>query len=240
MSKKKLLSLALVVIMIAILSFSTLAWFNDKDEVTNKFHVATSGDADDPEDIFSVDVWEKVDTDDDGVADTAEPGKGADGGEALFENILPGDKFIKEPTIVNTGAYEQYIRVVVTVSDAEAWKSILGVGYDLSKIFVGHDESLWTRSVGTMNDKNEAVYVYYLNKPLLPGEPNAVSLFTHVQFPTSLTQEDMAKLDGGFEMNIRADAIQTENLGAGVDTAAEAFAAANWGNYVNTAPVPLT
>lgn len=56
--------------------------------------------------------------------------------------------------------------------------------------------------------------------------------------PTHLTQENMAKLGGGFELNIRADAIQTENLGEGVDTAAKAFAAANWGNYVNTEPQP--
>jgi predicted ribosomally synthesized peptide with SipW-like signal peptide len=35
MNKKKLLSLALVVIMIATLSFSTLAWFSDSDSVTN-------------------------------------------------------------------------------------------------------------------------------------------------------------------------------------------------------------
>ena len=71
MSKKKLLSLAVVVIMIAILSFSTLAWFNDSDSVSNKFYVADSEDTS-PDDIFSVDVYEEVDTDGDGTADTTE------------------------------------------------------------------------------------------------------------------------------------------------------------------------
>lgn len=237
MSKKKLLSLSLVVIMIAILSFSTLAWFSDSDDVTNKFHVATSDDPSDPDDIFSVDVWEKVDTDGDGEPDTPNPGEDADGGEAVFENILPGAKYLKNPIVENTGAYDQYIRVVVTLSDAQAWVDALGYGYDLSKIFVGHDETLWTRSVGTHDaDNDQLVYVYYLNKTLAPEE--TVELFTHVQLPTSLTQEQMAKLNGGFELSIRADAIQTENLGEGVDTAAEAFAAANWGNYVNTEPQP--
>ena len=56
MSKKKILSLSLVVIMIAILSFSSLAWFNDSDSVKNDFHIATSDDPSDPDDIFSVDV----------------------------------------------------------------------------------------------------------------------------------------------------------------------------------------
>lgn len=236
MSKKKLLSLSLVIIMIAILSFGTLAWFNDSDNVTNKFHVATSDDPSDPDDIFSVDVWEKVDTDGDGVADTVNPGQDADGGEAVFENILPGSKYIKEPIIENTGAYDQYIRVVVTLSDAKAWMEILGAGYDLSTIFLGHDETLWTRDKGSVEGDN-LVYVYYLNQKLEPGEANAVTLFTHVQIPTSLTQQDMAKLAGGFELNIRADAIQTENLGEGVDTAKEAFAVVNWGNPANTAPV---
>lgn len=230
MSKKKLLSLSLVVIMIAILSFSTLAWFNDSDSVTNKFHVATSEDPSDPDDIFSVDLWEPVDKNNDGVI--SEDEKEQTGLE--FKNILPGATYAKVPTVENTGAYNQYIRVVVTLSDANAWVEALGYGYDLSTIFVGHDETLWTRDSGS-HVGDELVYVYYLNKELAPDE--TVTLFTHVKLPTSLTQQQMAKLNGGFELTIRADAIQTENLGEGVDTAKEAFAAANWGNPVNTAPV---
>lgn len=231
MTKKKLLSLSLVVIMIAILSLSSLAWFNDSDSVKNEFHVATSDDPSDPDDIFSVDLWEPVDKNEDGVIsedEKAQPG-------LKFENILPGATYAKEPTVENTGAYDQYIRVVVTLSDGKAWLETLGAGYDLSSIFLGHDESKWTRSVGTIVG-DEIIYVYYLNEVLKPNETAA--LFTDVKLPTSLTQQDMAKLNGGFELTIRADAIQTENLGEGVDTAAKAFAAANWGNYVNTAPVP--
>lgn len=231
MTKKKLISLSLVVIMIAILSFSTLAWFNDSDSVKNEFHVATSEDPSDPDDIFSVDIWEPVDKDEDGVI--SEDEKEQIG--LKFENILPGSTFAKKPTVENTGAYDQYIRVVVTLSDAQAWMDALGRGYDLSTIFLGHNESEWTRSVGTMKG-DEIIYVYYLNRILKPDE--TVALFTEMKLPTSLTQEQMAKLGGSFELSIRADAIQTENLGEGVDTAAEAFAHANWGNYVNTTPQP--
>ena len=44
--------------MIAILSFSSLAWFTDNDSATNDFTIggAGTGDADD---IFSMEVWEK-------------------------------------------------------------------------------------------------------------------------------------------------------------------------------------
>ena len=111
MNKKKVLSLSLVIIMIAILSFSSLAWFNDRDSVTNEFMIATSDDPSDPDDIFSVDVWEEVDTDGDGEVDTVKPGEDADGGGATFEDILPGSELIKKPVIENTGAYDQYIRV---------------------------------------------------------------------------------------------------------------------------------
>lgn len=232
MSKKKLLSLSLVVIMIAILSFGTLAWFNDSDSVKNEFHVATSDDPSDPDDIFSVDLWEPVDKNEDGVISDDEKEQTG----LKFENILPGATYDKNPTVENTGAYDQYIRVVVTLSDAQAWMEILGRGYDLSTIFVGHDEDLWTRSDDSGVKGENLVYVYYLDKVLKPDE--TVALFTDVKLPTSLTQQQMAKLNGGFELTIRADAIQTENLGDGVDTAQEAFAAANWGNYVNAEPQP--
>ena len=223
MSKKKLLSLSLVVIMIAILSFGTLAWFNDSDSLKNEFHIATSDDPSDPDDIFSVDLWENTPAGD----------KDQDGHS--YDKILPGSNLKKEVNVENTGAYDQYIRVVVNLSDGNAWMEVLGAGYDLNSIFIGHDESKWTRSVGTLVD-DTITYVYYLNETLAPEE--TVELFTNVVIPTHLTQEDMAKLGGGFELNIRADAIQTENLGDGVDTAAEAFAAANWGNYVNAEPQP--
>lgn len=223
MNKKKLLSLALVVIMIAVLSFGTLAWFNDSDSVKNEFHIATSNDPSDPDDIFSVDLWEKTpDNEKEQVGHT-------------YEKILPGSNLTKAVNVENTGAYDQYIRVVVTLSDGKAWLEVLGTGYDLDSIFIGHDESKWTRSVGTIVD-DEIIYVYYLNEKLAPEA--TAELFTNVVIPTHLTQENMAKLGGGFELNIRADAIQTENLGEGVDTAAKAFAAANWGNYVNTEPQP--
>lgn len=232
MSKRKILSLALVVIMIAILSFGSLAWFNDSDSVKNEFLVASSGDPSNPDDIFSVDLWEPVDKDGDGDIDEDEKEQIG----LKFENILPGATYDKEPTVENTGAYDQYIRVVVTLSDAQAWMGTLGAGYDLATIFAGHDEALWTRSGDSGVKGENLVYVYYLNKVLKPTE--TVVLFTDVKLPTSLTQADMALLNGGFELDIRVDAIQTENLGDGVDTAAEAFAVANWGNYVNTEPQP--
>ena len=61
LTKKRVLSIALIVIMIAILSFSSLAWFTDSQTSENKFNIAgTDTDTDeDPDDIFSIDVKEE-------------------------------------------------------------------------------------------------------------------------------------------------------------------------------------
>ena len=65
-NKKKVLVASLAISLIAILSLGTLAWFSDSDEVTNKFHVA-GGEDSKPDEIFSVDVMEAVDADEDGT-----------------------------------------------------------------------------------------------------------------------------------------------------------------------------
>lgn len=213
MNKKKLLSLSVVIIMIAILSFSSLAWFSDADEITNEFMIADSES--EPDEIFSVDVWEDVDED-------GEPDVDQDG--HTYENILPGGRYYKQPYVENTGAYDQFIRVKVTVNNADAWIAALGNGYDLGTMFEGHDESLWTRYEPGVYDGTANTYTmtFYLNKIL---EPDAKEiLFTHVVIPGELTQNDMVFIGGSFTLNIVAEAVQTENLGDGVDTAVEAFA----------------
>ena len=53
LTKKKVVSIALVVCLIAILSAGTLAWFSDDDAVTNKFFIADSED-DTPDALYMV------------------------------------------------------------------------------------------------------------------------------------------------------------------------------------------
>lgn len=209
MNKKKVLSLSIVVIMIAILSFSSLAWFSDADEITNQFMIADSES--DADDIFSVDIWENVE------------GSEEDQDGHIYEDILPGGRYQKEPYVENTGAYDQFIRVHVTVTNADAWIAALGNGYDLGTMFEGHDESAWTRYEPGVYDGTENTYTmtYYLNYKLAP-EAKAC-LFTTVVIPGHLTQNDMTFIGGQFDLTIVAEAVQTENLGDGVDTAYEAF-----------------
>lgn len=250
-TKKKLFAAALAICLLSTISFSTLAWFNATESVTNKFMVASTGTGtgggSTAEKIFSVDLWEYV-GDKDNVADEDKDAEGnpvVDAGEKdhdglAFENILPGVVYHKEPVVENTGSYDQWIRVVVTVTKATAWKDILSTYgiTDLGTIFLGHDDTdadgdsaVWKRDMdpsATWIEGNAINYVYYLNEKLAPRE--MAVLFTGVKLPEQMTQADAATLLDGtdveFDITIRADAIQTEGLNA--TNAKEAFVAASW------------
>ena len=217
-NKKKVFVAALTVCLVAILSMGTLAWFTDSDSVTNKFMVATSTEK--PDDIFSVDVWERVDTNDDGVFDATLKENGH-----TYENIVPGDKLAKEPFVINTGSYSEWVRVKVTINNANDWAAILNKHNitDLSTIFMGHDESIWERYDNYTVEDDKATYVFYLKTPLAPSE--RATVFTHVAIPEVLDRDDAAMFaNGSFEVTVVAEAIQSEHTG---NSAKEAFAA-NW------------
>ena len=223
-SKKKVFVVALAVCLIAILSLSSLAWFSDADEVTNEFMISTSDDPTDPDDIFSVDIWENVDEDGDGQTDKIAIGDNTNG--ATYEHIYPSQTLVKEPHVENTGIYDQWIRVKVTVTKAREWNAICAdladpadKPYELANIFKGHDEAKWTVGDVVYSDADDTLtYTYYLNEKLEPGKDEL--LFTEIVLPELLTQYHMATLDGGFSLKLVAEAIQADNTG---DTAQEAF-----------------
>ena len=230
MNKKKLFSLALAVIMIAILSFGTLAWFSDSDDVTNNFYIASSDDTD-PDDIFSVDVWEN----------TPAGEKDQDGYE--YKDVLPGDVLKKEVSVENTGYYDQYIRVTVTVSDAAAWMEVLntnGAAPKLEQLVDGYDPNanIWVDTVSEVDAANDTlVYTLYYRNILLGDQDSiydnggvhtdVVQVFTAVKIPASMTVAQAAKFESNFQIAVKAEAVQTENLGldrSQGDGAKEAFA----------------
>ena len=201
MSKKKLIALAVVVIMIATLSFSTLAWFSDSAEVKNEFLVAGSDDKD-PDDIFSVTVVENV------PFDTTEEGH-------IYEDILPGDYLKKEVMVNNSGYYDQYMRVVVTISDAEAWIEALGADFNAATLFDGFDATKWVHVWNNLSEANgvipeNIIFVLY-HKDVVKAD-EWVNVFDAVKIPTTLTQEQAAAFDGGFTIDIKAQAVQTQNV----------------------------
>lgn len=210
MNKRKILVTALALSIIAILSVGTLAWFSDEDSVTNKFYIADSDDTN-PDDIFSVDVWEEN-----------KVGSITHGG-IVYKDILPGDELVKKARVENTGHYDQFIRVIVKISDAEAWLSAVGSDFVIENCFTGFDASVWTNISKTV-ENDTLTYVLYYNKALAEGE--VIELFDEVVIPTSLTQEQAAAFKGGFTIDVKAQAVQTKNVG---ENAYEAFATVGMG-----------
>ena len=209
-TKKKVLLASLAVCLLALLSARTLAWFTDSKEVVNEFQIATSEDTE-KDDIFSVDVWEN----------TPEGEKDQDG--YVYEDILPGDVLKKEANVENTGYYDQYIRVTVTVSDAAAWQAALNTTAvpRLEKIVDGWDRNanVWVDNSSEIVD-DKIVYTMYYNgilqgdmESIYDNHKSVVTVFTAVKIPQSLTVEQAVAFKNKFEISVKADAVQTENLG---------------------------
>ena len=221
LNKRKVFVVALAICLVAVLSFGTLAWFTDSDSVTNKFLTATSDDQD-ADDVFNVDIYETVKNDD--GSNEIVVGKDAVGGDYTYDGVLPGDKLVKAPVVANTGLYDQFVRVKVTVSDAAAWTAIFAdYGYQLENLFVVDDQfdSRWDREIAETTTDNDAItFVYYYKDVLAAGA--SVNFFDAVTLPGELTKEDLINEIGadGFSITLVAEAIQSANTGA---TAQEAF-----------------
>lgn len=223
LSKKKVLVVALVVCLIAILSMGTLAWFNYTDDITNKFMVATDTEGT-PD--FSLDIWE-TENDEDDTADEdgdGDPIKTQEGN--TYEDILPGDVLAKDPTVENTGHYDQWVRVLVTFdeySKLEAACTRVGISTDLRE-WLDIDTANWTADdAATFIDGDTITYVFYYNDKLV--EDAEAALFTEISIPSEFEQEDMAFVSGDFTVTVKADAVQADNTG---DTAQDAFVTVGW------------
>lgn len=223
MSKRKIFIVALSVCLIAILSLGTLAWFTAEDSVTNNFYV---GDTEtDPSDVFGIDLWEKRDANGDGDYDDEGDAEKAEG--LTYETILPGEILSKEPYLENTGIHPQYVRAVVTVTEADILKAAMtpkdsevSVWEDV-KLFLPGTSDKWELAHKYYTNKDTFVFVYYYNEVLEAGAVTE-QLFDAVVIPTELTKEQAAEMEN-FSINILGQAIQSEHL-VGVTNAKEAFA----------------
>jgi predicted ribosomally synthesized peptide with SipW-like signal peptide len=210
MTKKKVFVTALAICLVSIISMGTLAWFNASDEVTNKFLIADSDGDGTPD--FSVDVWEN---------DPADPTvKDQDG--VTYTNIAPGDVIAKNPTVENTGDYDQWIRVYVTFDDwavIEAACQNQGISSDV-RGWLDVDTTAWTAdNNATVTENDTVTYVYYYNYKL--AKDQTATLFNNVTIPGEFEQEDMRFVSGDFSIKVKAEALQADNTG---DNARAAFA----------------
>ena len=208
-TKKKVVVTSIAVCLVAILSMGTLAWFTDSDSATNNFFVTNSDQGADA--IFSIDVKENVEG-------SQTPVDGYN-----FNNILPNQTISKNPYVVNTGSYDQYVRVTITISDYNAFVGALTEHYEIANAFGGINTASWEFDKKIVNDDpavDTVSYVYYLKTVLAPT--NQVELFESVTIPYQLTREDVANttLSDGFSITVLAEAVQTQNVGVTNETGA--------------------
>lgn len=223
MNKKKVFVTALAVCLVAILSMGSLAWFNAQESVENKFYVADS-DNDTADEIFSVDVYEYTED---------SPTQKVTLNETYYE-VAPNDTLKKEPHIANTGLYDQYIRAIITISDATNWQAILEDDFNdntLLACFDGFDMNKWHNiSTEVITATNEIRIIMYYNDILdgsdtandaTSGTDSDIYIFKNVKIPSAMDQADAANFGtDGFSIIVKAQAVQTENVG---NTAYEAF-----------------
>ena len=117
MSKKKIISLCLVVCLLATAIGGTLAYFTDTDnQVKNTFTVGN----------VSIDLTEtnKIN----GVEVTGN----------AFENVMPGTEITKKAVVTNNSSEDAYVRVVVRATNQEELYALLEK-YDEADIFKGWD-----------------------------------------------------------------------------------------------------
>lgn len=233
LNKKKVVVSALAVSLVAILSFGTIAWFSAEDTIENKFHFADSDD--DGNTDFSVDVVESNDLEADGL---------------VFEEILPGDTYDKDPTIKNTSTsdrYSQYIRATLTLKDPTG---TLKKAFDEGRIGGGKmimtnravgllDEMFqkvdcsnngdWTLAgsegtgYGYDEEAKEFYWVFYYKETL--GKDQEVKLFEKVTIPTGLTVADANAMQSTFDVTVKAEAVQAESLNLTYASPSNAFKA---------------
>ena len=222
LTKKKVLLASLAVCLVAIVSFGTLAWFTAEDTVVNEFYVGNS--TTDPDEVFGIDLWEEDDLDGDGVTEIH--GKDtADTTGHKYEEILPGQVLDKDPYLTNTGIHPQYVRAIVTVTEADILKKAMIPRYsevsiwDDVKMFLPGTDAKWSLEHKYYTNKDTFVFVYYYTEELQAGATTG-KLFDDVVIPTELTKEQAAEMEN-FSITIVGEAIQT----LGFDSADEAWEA---------------
>ncbi|MBQ3182029.1 MAG: hypothetical protein IJB57_00020 [Clostridia bacterium] len=186
--KKALLIAVSAVLLVAIGVSLTLAYFTDKEKVTNVFTVG------------KVDISleeEGAEENDDGTYGQT------------YDDIVPGEVYPKAPTVtVEAGSLESYVRMIVTVEFENAVDAEL-TGEKLDKIFVNVADE-WVLNAKTVAaDLTSVEYEYrYANTVAAPDAAVELEpIFTDVTFDGKYWGNELADLNN-MHINVEGHAIQ--------------------------------
>lgn len=163
--KKKIISIALVVAMIAIIAAGSFAYFTDTDEADNVFTVGNVKiDLTEPN-------WEKQ-------------------GKIDADTVYAGEALAKDPTVENTGKNPCFVRVKVTGLDQFGKNNMItyesGSNYTANNINDGWEYYegyfYWTKPLVVAGTENESWNDGLVSK--------TVPLFDRVRMPIGLTGDE--------------------------------------------------
>lgn len=232
--KKKIVSLALVVALIAIAAMGTLAYFTDTDDATNTF---TTGDV-------AIDLTEAVvEPDEKGnLVATDERQDVLENEEESYDygKLYPGQTIDKDPTIEVLGSEDTYVAAKIIVTDGEGdLTKIMGLEDGLLNIqtvvyggLVKENDTLkeYNGLVPVFGDETysvyqqvegDGIYVFYvfIEDPMITGD--SVTIFKQLRIPAEWDNEEMAEMK---DLTIKVEAYGTQSFG--FDSCFEAMNAA--------------
>ncbi len=185
---KALLIAVSAVLLVAISVGLTIAYFTDKEEVTNVFTVG------------KVDISleeEGAEEKDDGTYGQT------------YEDIVPGEVYPKAPTVtVEAGSLESYVRMIVTVKFENAVDAEL-TGEKLDNIFVNVADE-WVLNAKTVAEDLTSVEYEYRYATTVAAPETAVELepiFTDVTFDGKVWGNELVSLNN-MHIDVEGHAIQ--------------------------------
>ncbi|MBE6862236.1 MAG: hypothetical protein E7497_04980 [Ruminococcus sp.] len=154
-----------------------------------------------------------------------------DGDGNVLENkykIVPGGEYTKDPTLtVEEGSEEAYVRMILTVHNANAVKTIIADNNltDFQSAFLGGmDDAKWIPCGSTENTDNTISYEYRYFEIVDGTDGELEPLFDTLIIPSSLDGDELQSLvDGGFKIVVDGHAIQATGFENNEDGAWDAF-----------------
>lgn len=229
MNKRKILTLALSLCMIAILAVGgTLAYFTADDKITNVF---TAGSVELKLDEAKVEQKLNGNYDKLGSGERTEVDQKYD--------LHPGIKVDKDPTIYVTteGELKAYVAAKITVSGAdldgvnmiadassyidihqlikggEAGKASARIDnwQGLNLVYESESAIVYQDASSAANAGKDEWFIYVFFKAPVEGSGNKLVLFETLEIPATYDNDQMAKLDG-LNIDIKAFATQTDTF----------------------------
>lgn len=211
---KVLLMLSSAAALVTVSVFGTLAYLTSTKTAVNTFTIGK----------VSIDLEE---TDVDGDNDTLKNSY----------RLVPGAEYVKDPTVtVIEGSEEAYIRMILTVHNADTVNSIIADQTngltDFSDFLSGWDQEKWSLEGSVTDDEANTIsyeYRYYQTVDGFADDGSEAAeelpaLFEKLVVPSTLDGDELQALyDGGFKMVVEGHAIQAVGFEGNEDGAWSAF-----------------